>query len=76
MFKGLNEDLTLAKSKVKDVMTANPEAIPSYSTVAQALNTLGASNFRHLPVLRESGKIGQISTKGLLNFIHKKVLKD
>jgi len=76
MFKGLNDDLTLSKKKVKDVMTTNTESIPSYSTVAQALNTLSNSNLRHLPVLRESGKIGQISTKGLLNFIHKKVLKD
>jgi len=74
MFRGLKPDLNLIDTTVSEIMTPNPESIPSFSTVAQAIHLLRGTGFRHLPVIREAGQIGLISIKDILNYINHKVL--
>jgi 2-oxoglutarate ferredoxin oxidoreductase subunit beta len=74
LFKVINIVEDLDSTSIESVMTSTPETAQSWQTVAQALHALGDGGYRHLPVIREKGKIGVITTKGIMHYLHKQIL--
>ncbi len=60
-----------AKLLVKDLMTANPEALHEHETVAFAVNKMSLGRYRHLPIQKEDGTYTVASIKNVLNYIAK-----
>lgn len=50
---------------VSDCMTAEPETVTPLTTAAEALSTMLAHGFRHLPVISEEGLVGIVSLRDL-----------
>ena len=74
LFKVIDLIDDLESTPISDVMTPSPETSHSWQSVAQALHALGDGGYRHLPVIREKGKLGVITTKGIMHYLHKEVL--
>jgi 2-oxoglutarate ferredoxin oxidoreductase subunit beta len=74
LFKVVNLIDDKENTPVKTVMTEMPESASSWQTLAQALHALGEGGYRHLPVVREGGKLGMISTKGIMHYLHRQIL--
>ncbi len=51
---------------VADVMTPEPDTVESDLTVAEAVEWLNATGYRHLPVAQDGKLIGIVSSKDLL----------
>ncbi len=68
--KGINMDTT----SLKEVMTANPVTIDPDKTASDAINLMESNQFRHLPVVRDSGEIlAVLSIKDLYGHMHRQL---
>jgi 2-oxoglutarate ferredoxin oxidoreductase subunit beta len=74
LFKVVNIIDDQDNTPIKSVMTETPESAASWQTLAQALHSLGEGGYRHLPVIREGGKLGLISAKGIMHYLHRQIL--
>jgi CBS domain-containing protein len=62
--------LDAAKSKVKEVMTPNPEAFQPEDSIAFVLNAMHVGGYRHVPIVDEKNKpIAVVSVKDIVAFI-------
>jgi signal-transduction protein with cAMP-binding, CBS, and nucleotidyltransferase domain len=52
----VTQGLTLARVQVGELMTANPDTIPEWATLAQALRVMVIGGYRHLPVVDAQGR--------------------
>ncbi|MCI0707969.1 MAG: CBS domain-containing protein [Ignavibacteriae bacterium] len=60
----------IEKLKVKDVMTAKPEAFEHEDSIAYVLNAMTVGGYRHVPVVDEKGKpVAVLSVKDIMSFI-------
>jgi len=59
-----------ATLRLAEVMTRNPDALPSRSTVAFVLNRMAVGGFRHVPVVDEEGRpVAIISVRDVVEFL-------
>jgi CBS domain-containing protein len=59
-----------AGTRVEEVMTARPEALPASATMAQALRFLAQGHYRHVPLVDEAGApVGMLSTGHVIGFV-------
>jgi CBS domain-containing protein len=56
---------------VKDLMTANPEALRETDSVATALSKMSLGRYRHIPVAKADGSYTVTSIKSVLKYIAK-----
>jgi CBS domain-containing protein len=68
-------DRSAAKTKLADVMTANPDTMPPDSTAIDALRLMWDGGYRHLPVLK-NGKIAGIVSRGDFKGIERERLEE
>ena len=55
---------------VKDVMTPDPEALPSHAKVAWVLNIMSVGGLRHVPVVDEQGRpVAVVSVRDVVQFL-------
>ena len=66
---GKKKDVT--KTKVKTVMTPNPETLTDDVPVAAAFNMMSLGEYRHLPVIKNGKPIGVLSIRDLLRYVAK-----
>jgi signal-transduction protein with cAMP-binding, CBS, and nucleotidyltransferase domain len=52
----VSQGLSLAQVQVGELMTANPDTIPEWATLAQALRVMVIGGYRHLPVVDGQGR--------------------
>jgi CBS domain-containing protein len=64
---GMTEEVLNAP--VKELMTANPEALRETDSVAAALNKMALGRYRHVPVVRNDGSYGVTSIRQVLKYI-------
>jgi len=50
---------------VREVMTPDPRTIPAQASIPEALRTMLAGGFRHLPVTSEGAVIGMVSLRDI-----------
>lgn len=66
----LPRGLSLARTPLADVMTAQPDVLPEHATLAQALRTMARSRYRHLPVVDEQGRpLTIVSMRRIIQFV-------
>lgn len=53
-----------AKTRLADVMTASPSALPTTMTSIDALRLMQDGGFRHVPVVGEGGQIVSVISRG------------
>lgn len=57
-------------TRVEEVMTVSPEALPHSATVAQAMRFLAQGHYRHAPLMNDAGRpVGMLSTGIVLGFV-------
>lgn len=62
--------LDVEKTKVKDVMTRDPESFQSEDKIAFVLNAMHVGGYRHVPIVDENKKpIAVVSIKDIVAFI-------
>lgn len=62
--------LSLARTSINEVMTVNPDVLPEWATLAQALRTMARSRYRHLPVIDEHGRpLAVVSMRRIIQFV-------
>jgi CBS domain-containing protein len=60
----------LAKAKVEDFMTPEPEAFQPDDSVAFALNAMVVGGYRHVPIVNDKNEpLAVVSVKDIVNFI-------
>jgi len=52
------------KTKLKDVMTANPKTATANDNVSDCLRRMSQGRFRHMPVIDEEGKVTGMLSQG------------
>jgi signal-transduction protein with cAMP-binding, CBS, and nucleotidyltransferase domain len=52
----VTQGLTLGRVQVAELMTENPDTIPEWATLAQALRVMVVGGYRHLPVVDGQGR--------------------
>jgi CBS domain-containing protein len=58
------------KTRVADVMTADPECLTLEDGVAYALNKMSVGGFRHVPLVDAAGHpVGVVSVKDVVDYI-------
>jgi len=58
------------KTRVADVMTADPECLTLEDGVAYALNKMSVGGFRHVPLIDEEGHpVGVVAMRDVVDFI-------
>ena len=56
--------------KVEEVMTPDPETLPSTATIAYALNMMSVGGYRHIPIVdRDSNPVGVVSLRDIADFV-------
>lgn len=59
-----------AATRVDEVMTQQPEALPASATMAQALRFLARGRYRHAPLVDDAGApVGTLSTGHVVGFV-------
>ena len=59
-----------AQVRLKDVMIAEPEALPLKASVAWVLNKMSVGGFRHVPVVDDQGRIAfVVSVRDVVEFL-------
>ena len=53
-----------ATTRLADVMTASPSALPTTMTAIDALRLMQDGGFRHVPVVEEGGRIVSVISRG------------
>lgn len=60
----------LQGAQVRQFMTANPDVLPAYAPIAQALHLMHVHQYRHVPIVNESGQVmGIISFRDVVHYI-------
>lgn len=68
--KVVGKRLDTAKTKIKAVMTADPECLTLDDSIGRAFNKMAVGGFRHVPLVDGKGKaIGVLSVRTLLGFL-------
>jgi predicted transcriptional regulator len=62
-------DKNLAAVAVKELMSANPEALHEKDSVAEALNKMSLGRYRHIPFQKSDGTYSVASIKSVLKYI-------
>lgn len=74
----INKDHDLAKVKIDDFMTKNPEVLSENDPIAFALNRMSDGSYRHIPITRNGKVKFMLSVKDIVDEIaftyRKKVL--
>jgi CBS domain-containing protein len=66
----LGAGLDLARTRVSDVMTRDPETVEPSATLAQALRTMARGRYRHLPVVDAEGTpVALVSMRRIVQFV-------
>jgi CBS domain-containing protein len=59
-----------AEMRVSELMTPDPETLPSSAPIARALNKMSLGGFRHLPVVDAAGRpVSVISVKDVVDYL-------
>jgi CBS domain-containing protein len=59
-----------ASTRVEEVMTGSPEALPATATMAQALRFLARGHYRQAPLVDDAGApVGMLSTRQVVGFV-------
>jgi CBS domain-containing protein len=57
-------------TKVRALMTANPDTLPSSATVAYALNRMSVEGYRHLPIVDDEGTpVAVVGMRDVINWM-------
>ncbi len=68
--KFVSRNLDPEKTKVSQLMTANPAALTLDHSIAFAMNKMSVGGYRHVPIVGPDNKpVGIISVKDVVNFI-------
>ena len=76
VMKVVNQSMDRKNATVDQIMSPDPIWLKESASIGQAFNKFSLGRFRHLPVIRENGKIALISTTGLLFYIYDRVHQD
>ena len=68
--------LDLARTKLRDVMTAEPETIRAEESVAEAVRRMDEGCFRHLPVVDGDRVLGVVSTRDIPALVMGRMAKE
>jgi CBS domain-containing protein len=70
LMKVVGSGSDIAKTKVEEVMTANPETLQPDDMLAYALNYMHVGGYRHLPVVDEKERpVGVVSVKNVVDYL-------
>lgn len=70
LMKCIGSGKDLAKVKVEEVMTPDPEAFQPEDSVAFVLNAMSVGGYRHVPIVDERNKpIAVVSVKDIIRFL-------
>ncbi len=59
-----------AATRVSELMTSDPETLPSTGAIARALNKMSLGGFRHLPVVDADGRpVSVVSVKDIVDYL-------
>lgn len=71
--KVAGKDKDLAKLKIEQLMTPNPEYVRAEDPIAYAVNKMALGGYRHLPVLQSDGTpLSIIMIKDVLKYLSKR----
>jgi CBS domain-containing protein len=65
LVRAMSHDVSASSQPVAQWMTRNPVTVGPDTSVEQALETMLAGNFRHLPVMEREGVVGIVSIRDL-----------
>ncbi|RCK41703.1 CBS domain-containing protein [Thalassospira xiamenensis] len=68
--------LDAASTRLKQVMTANPDTLAPGDTAMNALELMSARRYRHLPVLDGENVVGMVSIRDLFNVVKAQLEED
>lgn len=75
--KVIGKNLDQGNTKIRDVMTPNPETQALDGTIAFALNLMSLGGFRHIPIVDQDNlPIGIISVKDVVDYLVHSVNSD
>jgi CBS domain-containing protein len=69
-----SRDVDLAKVKLREVMTPNPQTLQEEDSLSCALHRMAVGGYRHIPVVRGGEPVGFISIRGILRYIAENAL--
>ncbi len=64
----------LARLKLGDVMTRDPQALREDDRLACVLHLMSVGGYRHIPILRDGHTVGFVSVRGVLRYLAENAL--
>jgi CBS domain-containing protein len=72
----VSRNLDPKTTRLKDVMTANPDTVAPSDTALAALEQMGRKGYRHLPVMEDNAIVGMVSVRDLFASIKDELEQD
>lgn len=70
LMKSVGSGKDMAKAKVEEIMTPNPETFQPEDSVAFVLNAMSVGGYRHVPIVDEQNHpLAAVSAKDIVSFI-------
>ncbi len=76
LFKVALKSIDRENTPIKTIMTSTVETIKDSNSIGMAINKLSLGGMRHLPIVTKEGKVGMISIKDFLAYIHDNVRQE
>jgi CBS domain-containing protein len=69
LFRVMGAALDPDQTPVRDIMTAEPEALAASDRIAHALNKMAVGGFRHIPVLKDGKPEAIVGVMDILSYL-------